>query len=104
MLEIRGFKVLEASNGDDAISLCKTYAGPIHLTLTDVVMPGMSGRELAAQVARIRPGMKVLLMSGYTDEISRFDFLQPDLYFIEKPFTSNSLALKIREALDQPKP
>jgi signal transduction histidine kinase len=100
MLEVRGYKVLEASNGSDALDICKSYAGPIHLTLSDVVMPGMTGRELAEQVVRIRPDMKILLMSGYTDEISKAGFLHPGLHFIEKPFTSNSLVLKIREVLD----
>jgi CheY-like chemotaxis protein len=103
MLEVRGYKVLEAANGKEAVSVCKTYTGPIHLTLSDVVMPGMTGRELAEQAVRIRPNMRVLLMSGYTDEISKAGFLHPGLHFIEKPFTSNSLALKIREVLDQPK-
>jgi CheY-like chemotaxis protein len=101
MLEVRGYKVLEACNGQDALKICKTFTGPIHLTLSDVVMPGMSGRELAEQVAQIRPEMKVLLMSGYTDEITKAGFLYPGLHFIEKPFTSNSLALKIRQMLDQ---
>jgi CheY-like chemotaxis protein len=104
MLEVRGYKVLEASNGSEALSVCQTHEGPIHVTLSDVVMPGMSGRELAEQASAIRPDMKVILMSGYTDEISKAGFLHPGLHFIEKPFTSNSLALKIREVLDFPKP
>jgi two-component SAPR family response regulator len=62
----------------------------------------MNGRQLAEQVVRVRPGIKVLLMSGYADEISKSGFLPLGLHFIEKPFTSNSLALKIREVLDQP--
>ena len=103
MLEVRGYHVLEASDGKDALNICKTYDGPIHLTLTDVVMPGVTGRELAEQVAQIRPDTKVLLMSGYTDEISKAGFLYRGLHFIEKPFTSNALALKIREVLDPPK-
>jgi PAS domain S-box-containing protein len=102
MLSVRGYNVLEASNGTDAVNICKTHDGPIHLTLSDVVMPGMTGRELAEQAVRIRPNMKVLLMSGYTDEISKAGFLYPGLHFIEKPFTSNLLASKIREVLDQP--
>jgi two-component system, cell cycle sensor histidine kinase and response regulator CckA len=60
----------------------------------------MTGRELAERVVEIRPGMKVLLMSGYTDEITKAGFLENGLHFIEKPFTSNSLAMKIREVLD----
>jgi CheY-like chemotaxis protein len=100
MLEVRGYRVLEACNGQEALEICNSYDGPIHMTLTDVVMPGMTGRELAEQAVKIRPDMKVLLMSGYTDEISKAGFLHPGLHFIEKPFTSNSLALKIREVLD----
>jgi two-component system, cell cycle sensor histidine kinase and response regulator CckA len=103
MLEVRGYHVLEATDGKDALNICNTYAGPIHLTLTDVVMPGITGRELAEQVVQIRPDTKVLLMSGYTDEISKAGFLYRGLHFIEKPFTSNALALKIREVLDPPK-
>jgi PAS domain S-box-containing protein len=100
MLEVRGYRVLEAASGEEALEICKTYAGTIDLTLSDVVMPGMTGREMADQAALIRPDMKILLMSGYTDEISKAGFLHPGLHFIEKPFTSNSLALKIREVLD----
>jgi two-component system cell cycle sensor histidine kinase/response regulator CckA len=103
MLEVRGYHVLEATDGKDALHICKTYSGRIHLTLSDVVMPGLTGRELAEQVAEIRPDTKVLLMSGYTDEISKAGFLYPGLHFIEKPFTSNTLAMKIRELLDPPK-
>jgi PAS domain S-box-containing protein len=101
ILEVRGYNVIEASNGEEAIQVCKNYVGTIHLTLSDVVMPGINGRELAEAAVRLRPEMKVLLMSGYTDEISKSGFLHPGLHFIEKPFTSNSLALKIREVLDR---
>ena len=100
ILEVRGYHVIEASDGEDALQICKTYPGTIHLTLTDVVMPRMNGHELAEQAVRLRPEMRVLLMSGYADQISKAGFLQPGLHFIEKPFTSNSLALKIREVLD----
>ncbi len=100
ILEVRGYNVIEASDGEEAVRICKSYLGTIHLTLSDVVMPGMNGRELAEQVVRMRPDMKVLLMSGYADEISKAGFLHPGLHFIEKPFTSNSLAMKIREVLD----
>src|SRR5437016_644150 len=102
ILEVRGYNVIEAANGEEALRICKAYVGTIHLTLTDVVMPGMTGRELAEEVVQLRPDMKVLLMSGYADEISKSGFLHPGLHFIEKPFTSNGLALKIREVLDQP--
>jgi two-component system, cell cycle sensor histidine kinase and response regulator CckA len=100
ILEVRGYNVIEAANGEEALRICQAYVGTIHLTLTDVVMPGMTGRELAEEVVQLRPEMKVLLMSGYADEISKAGFLHPGLHFIEKPFTSNALALKIREVLD----
>ena len=104
ILEVRGYNVIEASDGEEALRICKSYVGTIHLTLSDVVMPGMNGRDLAEQVVRLRPDMKVLLMSGYADEISKAGFLHPGLHFIEKPFTSNSLAMKIREVLDHSEP
>jgi PAS domain S-box-containing protein len=104
ILEVRGYHVIEACDGQEALHVCKTYQGTIHLTLTDVVMPRMNGRELAEEAVRLRPDMKVLLMSGYADQISKSGFLHPGLHFIEKPFTSNSLALKIREVLDNPNP
>src|SRR5205085_1853747 len=71
ILEHRGYSIIEASSGEEALGICKTYVGTIHLALSDVVMPGMNGRELAEQAVRMRPEMKVLLMSGYADEISR---------------------------------
>jgi two-component system, cell cycle sensor histidine kinase and response regulator CckA len=101
ILQVRGYNVIEAANGVEALRICKAYVGTIHLTLTDVVMPGMSGRDVAEEVVQLRPDMKVLLMSGYADEISKSGFLHPGLHFIEKPFTSNALALKIREVLDR---
>jgi two-component system cell cycle sensor histidine kinase/response regulator CckA len=104
ILEVRGYNVIEAPDGEAALEICKTYMGTIHLTLSDVVMPRMNGRELAEQAVRLRPEMKVLLMSGYADEISKAGFLHPGLHFIEKPFTSNSLAMKVREVLDHLEP
>jgi PAS domain S-box-containing protein len=100
MLEIRGYSVMEAASGEEALEICTTYAGTIHLALSDVVMPGMNGREFAEKAVKLRPAMKVLLMSGYTDEISKAGLLHPGLHFIEKPFTSNALALKIRDVLE----
>jgi CheY-like chemotaxis protein len=100
ILEVRGYNVIEAPNAEEALRLCKAYVGTIHLTLTDVVMPGMTGRELAEEIVKMRPHMKVLLMSGYADAITKAGFLHPGLHFIEKPFTSNALALKVREVLD----
>ena len=78
----------------------QTDIGTIHLMLTDVVMPGITGRQLAGEAVRLRSDMKVLLMSGYADNVSKSGFLHLGLHFIEKPLTSNALALKIREVLD----
>jgi PAS domain S-box-containing protein len=100
MLEVRGYTVIEATNGEEALQCCRNYSGTIHLALSDVVMPGMNGREFAEKAVQLLPDLKVLLMSGYTDKVSKSGFLHPGLHFIEKPFTSNSLALKIREVLE----
>jgi PAS domain S-box-containing protein len=100
ILEVRGYTVIEATNGEEALQRCRSYSGTIHLALSDVVMPGMNGREFAEKAIQLRPDLKVLLMSGYTDKVSKSGFLHPGLHFIEKPFTSNSLALKIREVLE----
>jgi PAS domain S-box-containing protein len=99
----RGYTVLEASNGEDAILACAKYNDPIHLLLTDVVMPLMNGRELAEKLQPRRPDMKVLFMSGYTDEaIVRHGVLDSANAFLQKPFTPESLAKKVREILNGP--
>jgi DNA-binding NtrC family response regulator len=92
---------LGAASGEEALHLLKGYKGPVHLLLSDVVMPGMSGRHLAVQIAQTRPGMKVLYMSGYTsDTIVRHGVLEAQMPFLNKPFTSAALLRKVREALD----
>ncbi len=81
------------------------HNGPIHLLLTDVVMPGMSGRRVAEHLAPLRPNMKVLYMSGYTDDlVFRNGVLELGAAFIQKPFTPSSLARKVRGVLDEQKP
>ena len=103
MLERQGYTVLDASNGRDALRLAETAASPIDLVLTDVVMPGQSGRAFAEQLALARPALRVLYMSGYTDdEILRRGLAQPGATFLEKPFTPERLALAVRHALDAP--
>jgi DNA-binding NtrC family response regulator len=100
LLENRGYRVIEAASGEEAVNICSTYSGRIDLVLSDVIMAHMTGHELAEQVVRIRPGMKVLLMSGYADEITRNQIAKTGFKFIAKPFTSNGLGLKVREALE----
>jgi len=99
-LESVGYTVLAASSGRKALQHAKDYRGPIHLLLADVVMPGMSGPELARQMASLRPGIKVIFTSGYTDDaIARQGVLDPAVAFIEKPYRPKALARKIREVL-----
>jgi DNA-binding NtrC family response regulator len=100
LLKMAGYTVLEASGGGDALLHCERYSGPIHLMITDVVMPQMSGRELAERVAPLRPEMKVLYMSGYTDNAIHHGILEKAT-FIQKPFTHKNLLSKVRNVLDQ---
>jgi len=97
-----GFNVLVASNGEEATQVAKNFSGPIHLLLTDVVMPGMNGRALSDHLHPKRPGMKVLFMSGYTDSfIAGHGVLEAGMHLLHKPFTEEVLIGKIREVLDQ---
>jgi len=103
VLDNEGYRLLEAANGVAALSICAQYEEPIHLLLTDVVMPEMSGRGLANRLAAVRPELKVLYMSGYTDDvIVHHGVLDEGTEFIQKPFTPDVLARKIREVLDRP--
>ena len=95
-----GYTVFTATNGPEATALARAYEGPIHVMLTDVILPGASGRETARQVVATRPSMHVLYMSGYTDDaIVQCGVLEPGLAFIQKPFTAEALARRIREVL-----
>ncbi|MCL4502494.1 MAG: PAS domain S-box protein, partial [Deltaproteobacteria bacterium] len=103
-LEINGYKVLEAHNGREAIEFCEQYSEPIHLMLTDVVMPQMSGRELAQRLMRLRPEIKVLYMSGYAEDVLfRQGVLDASLTFLQKPFRQHELTVKVRQVLDTPR-
>ena len=96
-----GYDVVVAGGGQEALLLAEAWHGPIHLLLTDVVMPGISGPSLARRLAASHPGMKVLYLSGYTDEvIVRHHGLEPGIALLQKPFTSETLSRKIREVLD----
>ena len=100
-LEASGYQVLEAGGGMAAIELLQQHAGAVELLLTDVIMPGMSGRELANRVTTLCPGLKVLYMSGYTDnEIARQGVLEEGTHLLQKPFTRSALAAKVRELLE----
>jgi two-component system, cell cycle sensor histidine kinase and response regulator CckA len=97
-----GYAVLFALKGSEALAVASRHRGPIHLLLTDLIMPGMSGRDLAALLKVSRPDMVVLFMSGYNDsEIQRRDALDPGVAFLRKPFTLDELARAVRETLDQ---
>jgi PAS domain S-box-containing protein len=100
-LEASGYKVLAATAGDEALRIAAEHAGDIHLLLTDVVMPRMSGRALAQELAKMRPTVKVLYMSGYADNaFVRNGEIDEGTHFIGKPFTVGDLANKVREVLD----
>jgi two-component system cell cycle sensor histidine kinase/response regulator CckA len=103
ILEMNGYHVLEASGGEEALAIYKQHAGQIDLIMTDVVMPQMSGRELAQSLEILHPNIKVLYMSGYTDDaIVRHGLLDQEIAFLQKPFTPDALMRKVREVLDTP--
>ena len=97
-----GYQVVEAANAGEALLACERHRGPLPLMVTDVVMPQMSGRELALRLSQLHPEMKVLYMSGYTDDtVIRHGLLDAATFFIPKPFTPSTLAQKVREVLEQ---
>jgi len=97
----KGYTVLEAENGEDAIKCYHAHKGTIHILVTDVIMPGISGKEVADRLVASKPSLKVLYVSGYTDNaISHHGVLEYGTYFIQKPFTSEALAGKVRKVLD----
>jgi PAS domain S-box-containing protein len=101
ILERQGYRVLMAANGDECLQRLRSSDEPVHLLLTDVVMPGMNGRELFAQLSTLRPGLKVLYMSGYTDNvILHHGVLEKGIAFIQKPFSVAGLTGQIRKILD----
>jgi CheY-like chemotaxis protein len=103
ILEMHGYTVLAASDPKEAFGICEGHEGRIHLLLTDVVMPQMDGRTLFNRLRPIRKDMKVLYMSGYAeDAVVHHGTLDADIQFLQKPFTVESLAIKVREVLDAP--
>ncbi len=102
ILQMHGYNLLEARDGIQALRLCQEYSGIIHLMVTDVVMPGMSGRAVADHLSSVRPGMKVLYLSGYTyNAIVHHGVLDSGKALLQKPFTPAELARKVREVLDR---
>lgn len=102
VLQACGYTVLEAKNGGEALDISQHHEGQIHLLLTDVVMPGISGRVLADQLLQLRPQIKVVYMSGYTGQtVGAHGILDPGSLFLQKPFTREALGLKLRSALDE---
>jgi CheY-like chemotaxis protein len=105
ILEARGYTVLDARNGHEALVLCERHEGRIDLVATDVVMPGMNGQMLVERLAVQRPAVRVLFMSGYTDEdMLRRGIVDARMAFLAKPFTPEALANKVRQVLDSPAP
>jgi signal transduction histidine kinase/CheY-like chemotaxis protein len=101
LLEEQGYRVLEAASGGEALTVVERHAGSLDLVVTDVVMPGMGGREMVARLLERRPGLRVIYISGYTDEaVLQHGVLTPGTAFLEKPFSPAELALLVRRVLD----
>jgi CheY-like chemotaxis protein len=102
VLEAQGCSILAAGSATEALQVCEHHPGPIHLLLTDVVMPEMNGRELAEQIRRRLPGIKVLYMTGYTeDQMLRAGLIAHEVALIRKPFSITDLARKVREVSEE---
>jgi DNA-binding response OmpR family regulator len=103
VLRAAGYTVLEAEDGRAALAVAEGHRGPIHLLVSDVVMPEMDGRRLFQELARSRPGMRVMFVSGYTDDVIDGELSRAEGWgFLQKPFSTSALRSRVREMLDQP--
>jgi len=102
ILRRQGYTIIDAANGAEALQILESHKGKVHLLLTDVIMPEMNGKELHSRAAIINPDLKVLFMSGYVgDVLANRGVLEEDVSYIQKPFSTQGLAAKVREMLDQ---
>ena len=102
VLAQKGYRVLRAPDGQAALEMARGHPEEISLLVTDIVMPGMTGRELAEALTAERPGLRVLYMSGYTDDaVVRHGVLQEGMPYLQKPFAPHALSSKVREVLDR---
>jgi two-component system cell cycle sensor histidine kinase/response regulator CckA len=100
LLSAQGYRVLDASDGPGALEVANRHSGRIHLLLTDILMPGMNGGELARRLLQVRPSMRVVFMSGFSDQaIQTNGILIPGATFLQKPFSVDELTCRLREAL-----
>jgi CheY-like chemotaxis protein len=103
LLESRGYRVLDADGGDSALARVRSHEGRIDLLVSDVIMPGMNGREVADAVRALRPGLRVLFVSGHSGEVlNRMGGLGEGAHFLSKPFSTAELADAVRHAIDGP--
>jgi DNA-binding NtrC family response regulator len=101
ILESRGYQVLSAADAAEALAVAESHRGPIHLLVTDVIMPGLSGSQLAMKLSPLRPEMRVLYVSGYPeDAIAHHGVLDAWKHFLQKPFAPGKFLDKVREVLD----
>lgn len=102
LLAAQGFRVLDAADGPAALDIAARHEGTIHLLLTDILMPGMNGGELARRLLLARPAVRVIFMSGYSPEaVTTNGILTPGAKFLQKPFSIEELTCRLREALDR---
>jgi CheY-like chemotaxis protein len=102
ILQGRGYVVLEARDGREGISVSEAHQGKIDLLVSDVVMPELGGREMAERILRTRPDIKLLFMSGHTQDVILKEGIKAGAAFLQKPFAPSELAHKVREILDSP--